>query len=257
MHKRPAIGFALLMAGSLAFAAPTAILSGLKGKVEVKPASGDWRPATEGMRLELSATISTGFDSTANLLIEKSKILVKPLTRLTLDKLVEQQPGSLSTSVYLRVGAVQASVKAATPGTPQDFKVQSPYSTASVRGTEFEFDGIRLVVIEGKVRFIPGPPRREGQEGGQSGDQGGQGGQAGDQGDGDQGVDVDAGEAAELEQNYSMDLGGDGVSQDGEGETGDDGLGDLGDEDGGGSEGAGFGTVIITINPEPIPQLPQ
>jgi hypothetical protein len=161
MKKSLLLALSLFSLSALAFAGPQAVLSGLKGKVEVKLAQGSWAPATEGMKVDLRSTISTGFDSTAVIVIDKSKIVVKPLTRLTLDKLVEQSAGSVAASMFLRVGAVQASVKATTPGTPQDFKVQSPYSTASVRGTEFDFDGFHLAVKEGVVRLIPGRPVRD------------------------------------------------------------------------------------------------
>ena len=162
-----------------AYAGPQAVLSGLKGKVEVKSEKGEWKPAIEGMKLNLRSTISTGFDSTATILVEKSKIVVKPLTRLTLDKLLEQSAGSVAASLFLRVGSVQASIKATVPGTPQDFKVQSPYSTASVRGTEFEYDGFFLKVTEGVVRLIPGRPFRDIQTG-ESSDAGGDSGSAQD-----------------------------------------------------------------------------
>ena len=161
MKRHIAILIASFALASFAFAGPQAVLGTLKGKVEVKTAQGDWGPAAEGMNIDLSTTLSTGFDSTAVILIDKSKLVVKPLTRLTLDKLLERSSGSVAASLFLRVGSVQASVKATTPGVPQDFKVQSPYSTASVRGTEFEFDGFHLRVIEGVVRLVPGRPARE------------------------------------------------------------------------------------------------
>lgn len=171
MKKALALVVAGLIVAASLYAGPQAVLSGLKGKVEIKPAQGDWIPASEGMKVDIRATLSTGFDSTATLTIEKSRIVVKPLTRLTIDKLVEQSAGSVAASMFLRVGAVQASVKATIPGTPQDFKVKSPYSTASVRGTEFSFDGLHLAVIEGVVRLIPGRPVRDTQpsEGGDNG----------------------------------------------------------------------------------------
>lgn len=153
-----------------AFAGPVATLGDIKGKVEVKLAKGDWTTATEGMKIDLNTTISTGFDSTATLAIEKTTVVVRPLTRLTLDKLLEQSPGSTSTSLFLRVGSVQAKVKATVPGTPQDFKVQSPYSTASVRGTEFEYDGLTLSVTEGTVSLVPGRPKRDIQSSGTEGE---------------------------------------------------------------------------------------
>jgi hypothetical protein len=141
-------------------AAPQAVLSMIKGKVEVKLAgTSAWVPATEGMAITTLATVSTGFDATVTIVIDKTSIAVKPLTRMTVDKLVEDQ-GKVTTSCYLRVGSVQANVKSA-EGVKQDFKVKSPYSTASVRGTVFTFSGLRLAVDEGRVAFIPGRPERD------------------------------------------------------------------------------------------------
>ena len=141
-------------------AAPDAILQSLKGKVEVRnPGSQTWQPATEGEVLSIAATLSTGFDSSVVVVMGKSTLQVKPLTRMTIDKLVEEG-GTLKTSTFLRVGSVAASVKSA-DGVKQDFKVQSPYSTASVRGTEFDFDGLNLKVTDGVVSFIPGRPTRD------------------------------------------------------------------------------------------------
>jgi hypothetical protein len=145
------------------FAEVTATLTDIKGKVEVKPSGGDWVTAKDGMKINLLSTISTGFDSTAVVKIDKSSIFVNSLTRMTLDKLLESS-GKVTTSVFLRVGSVKASVKSA-EGVKQDFKVQSPYSTASVRGTEFEFDGITVRVSEGIVAVIPGRPTRDIQAG--------------------------------------------------------------------------------------------
>ena len=141
-------------------ASPQAILINIKGKVEVKAVNAsNWTKATEGMVINTLTTVSTGFDSTVTVQIEKTTLQVKPLTRMSIDKLVATSD-NISTSCYLRVGSVKASVKSA-EGVKQDFKVQSPYSTASVRGTEFEFNGIRLSVNEGHVSFQPGRPQRE------------------------------------------------------------------------------------------------
>lgn len=136
-----------------------AVLTRIKGKVEIKPEKGSWAAAREGMKVNILTTISTGFDASAVLVMDKNEIVVHPLTRMTVDKLLESQ-GTVSTSVYLRVGSVRASVKSA-ENVKQDFKVQSPYSTASVRGTVFETDGIQLSTIEGSVAFVPGRPVRD------------------------------------------------------------------------------------------------
>jgi hypothetical protein len=154
-----ALAVILGAAASLA-AGPQAILTSLKGKVEVKGAGATaWAPATEGMVLPTMATVSTGFDSSVTIVIDKTTIAVKPLTRMTIDKLVEDQ-GKVTTSCYLRVGNAKASVKSA-EGVKQDFKVGSPYSTASVRGTVFEYNGFDLKVDEGTVSFIPGRAERD------------------------------------------------------------------------------------------------
>lgn len=150
----------LVTASPLWAAQPEAVLQSLKGKVEVKvPGSKSWSPAVEGQILSPAAVLSTGFDSSVVVAIDKTTIQVKPLTRLTIDKLVEES-GTVKTSTFLRVGSVSTSVKSAA-GVKQDFKIQSPYSTASVRGTEFDFDGLKLKVREGLVAFILGRPQRE------------------------------------------------------------------------------------------------
>jgi len=143
-------------------AAPEAVLQSLKGKVEVKaPGTTAWVAATEGQTLSPAVTLSTGFDSSVVVVIGKTTIQVKPLTRMTIDKLVEEG-GAVKTSTFLRVGNVSASVKSA-DGVKQDFKVQSPFSTASVRGTEFDYDGIKLAVKEGLVALALGRSPRESQ----------------------------------------------------------------------------------------------
>ena len=156
--KRPVFAIiALALATSLY--SQTAVLQNIKGKVEVKALGKDWAPAANGMKVDLLATISTGFDSSVVLLIADNKISVAPLTRLTIDAIVAQS-NSLKTSLHLRVGSVSAEVKS-TKGVSQDFKVTSPYSTASVRGTKFSYDGFHLDVREGRVAFIPGRPVRD------------------------------------------------------------------------------------------------
>jgi hypothetical protein len=136
-----------------------AVLTDIKGKVQVKPRDGEWVTATEGISVDSLTTISTGFDSSVVLKMNKTTVFVKPLTRMTLDKLVESN-GTVSTSLFLRVGSVKASVKS-TEGVKQDFKVQSPYSTASVRGTEYGFNGRRVDTSEGTVLLQPGTPIRD------------------------------------------------------------------------------------------------
>ena len=161
MNKKAMILLAALVCGGAAWAAvPQATLQSLKGKVEVKVPGGSWAAAAEGQVLNPADTLSTGFDSSAVVMMGKTTVQVKPLTRMTIDKLVEEG-GTVKTSTFLRVGNVSVSVKSA-EGVKQDFKVQSPYSTASVRGTEFDYNGLNLKVKEGIVAFILGRLAREG-----------------------------------------------------------------------------------------------
>jgi len=157
--KRLIIATILLAAVTALGAQTTATIRDLKGKVEVKPLGKNWVLAKDGMVVDTLATISTGFDSSATLLIGKNKVGIAPLTRLTVDKIVEKA-GKLDTSLHLRVGKVSAEVKSSS-GTAQDFKVTSPYSTASVRGTRFDYDGFLVRVADGTVAFIPGKPNRD------------------------------------------------------------------------------------------------
>lgn len=153
----------LALSGGIAsglWAAPQAVLQSLKGKVEIKAAGSKvWATAAEGQVLKPATTLSTGFDSSVVVVIDQTTIQVKPLTRMTIDKLVEES-GTVKTSTFLRVGNVSASVKSA-EGVKQDFKVQSPYSTASVRGTKFDYNGLKLKVREGLVALILGRSKRD------------------------------------------------------------------------------------------------
>jgi len=160
---RTAVGAVLVigLAVTVSAAAPNAVLSQMKGKVEIKaPGATTWTAATVGMTIVPLATISTGFDSTATVTIDKNNIYVKPLTRISIDKLIEES-GTVTTNVFLRVGSTTTSVKSS-EGVKQAFNVSSPYSTASVRGTEFDYNGVQLNVTEGLVALSLGRPNREG-----------------------------------------------------------------------------------------------
>jgi hypothetical protein len=147
-----AIFASLLIGPVLAASAATAMVKDIRGNVNVRVASGAWAPARAGMQFDTGDTISTGFNSTAVLTIGLTTITVQQLTRMRLDELVQKQ-GKLTTSFTLPIGRVQAHVKSA-DGSPQDFRIHSPVSTAAVRGTEFTFDGYSLEVTDGVVRYI-------------------------------------------------------------------------------------------------------
>ena len=124
----------------------------LSGKVEVKNPGKGWVPARDGMEILGGTIISTGFGGTAVLDLGSSEIRIKQLTRMTLDELTEQE-GTVSTQLTLNVGRVSAKVKT-TEGLTHNFTLRSPTSTASVRGTEFDFDGFMIRVKDGRVSFL-------------------------------------------------------------------------------------------------------
>lgn len=128
-----------------------ATIGKLAGKVEVQLPGKEWRAAKEGELLPKGTMISTGFKSSAVLTVNNSTILVKPVTRMKLEDIVQTQSGT-STQVYLSTGKLSVEV---TPQQNQttDFTVSSPTATASVRGTGFDFDGILLVVHHGVVEL--------------------------------------------------------------------------------------------------------
>jgi hypothetical protein len=147
--KKTALGF-LLMLGAALLGAQTARIQRISGAVEVKaPGAAEWRPAEEGQTLDRAALISTGFRSSALLSVGASTITVRALTRLSLEEIVAAR-NEEQVTVQLRTGRIRAEVNPPTGGTT-DFTVRSPVATASVRGTVFDFDGIRLRVEEGRV----------------------------------------------------------------------------------------------------------
>ena len=123
----------------------------VSGKVEYQIPGDVWRAASTGTRIPSGALISTGFRSEATLEIDSAVLTVRPLTRMRIDELVEKE-GVISTELHLRVGRVRAEVKAV-KGLQNNFRLTSPVSTAAVRGTSFDYDGVNLRVLSGLVRF--------------------------------------------------------------------------------------------------------
>jgi hypothetical protein len=142
----------LVLWGWRALFAQEAVVKEIHGTVEVKaPGGAVWTPARQGQTLARGDLISTGFRSTAVLTIGGSALEVRPLTRLSLEELVRTGKDE-KVNINLQAGRVRADVKPP-PGGISFFTVRSPTVTASVRGTAFEFDGLRLRVEEGRVHL--------------------------------------------------------------------------------------------------------
>jgi ferric-dicitrate binding protein FerR (iron transport regulator) len=156
--KNKLMVIAVLFAMSAAAWGQDAVIREIRGTVEIKaPGASEWVPARPGTVLAKDASISTGFRSTALVVLGNSTLTVRPLTRLRLDELAEAQ-GREQVSLNLQTGRVRAEVTPPSGG-KTDFTVRSPSATASVRGTIFEFDGINLSVIDSTVR-LSGPNGR-------------------------------------------------------------------------------------------------
>ena len=127
----------------------SALVRSVSGRVEYREASEAWKTATEGTKIPIGATVSTGFDSHAVLEIGTASLEIAALTRMTIREIVEKN-GVVKTELRLQVGKVKAQVKKA-EGIQNDFTLKSPVTTASVRGTSFDFDSVNLDVSDGIV----------------------------------------------------------------------------------------------------------
>ncbi|MDR1286949.1 MAG: FecR domain-containing protein [Treponema sp.] len=149
--------FALLVLGASLLHAQegAAYILECSGTVEVKtPGATEWKAAETGALLTKDTVISTGFRSTARIALGNSTLIVRPLTRLSLEELQTIQ-GHESVNLFVQTGRVRAEVNPPTGGRT-DFTVRGPVITASVRGTSFDFDGLILNVTEGLVHVTGG-----------------------------------------------------------------------------------------------------
>jgi hypothetical protein len=129
-----------------------ALIRNIAGTVEVKlPGAEEWIQAEEGMSITNNTAISTGFRSTAVLVLGESFITLRPLTRLTLEELILGRSNE-GAALSLRTGRIRAEVKPPAEG-KTNFTVRMPAVTASVRGTVFDLDPLNLSVREGRVLY--------------------------------------------------------------------------------------------------------
>jgi hypothetical protein len=129
-----------------------AVFIEVHGKVEIRsPGASGWTAAAEGMNIDRETVISTGFKSGAVIQVLSSRILLRPLTHLSLESIIAGE-GSEEIELSLRAGRIRT--EAPPPaGRPLVFTVRSPMVVASVRGTSFEFDTVNLLVDKGLVRY--------------------------------------------------------------------------------------------------------
>jgi len=142
----------LFFALAVSVFAQNGVIREITGEVEIKHSgASSFIPAAAGAVVNLNTIISTGFRSTAVVVIGNSTLTVRPLTRLSLAE-IQSTSNSESVNVNLQAGRVRVDVNPPS-GTKANFTVQSPSATASVRGTSFEFDMVNVSVEKGKVAF--------------------------------------------------------------------------------------------------------
>jgi hypothetical protein len=144
-----------MLSAGLLFAQNTeAVIKEMTGTVELKTsASADWAAAKAGDRIGKNTIVSTGFKSTAILVAGNSTIVVRPLTRLSLAELINQNETE-TVNVNLNTGRVRVDVNPPA-GSKANFTVQTPTSTASVRGTAFDMNTVNIQVLKGAVNYRP------------------------------------------------------------------------------------------------------
>jgi len=142
----------LLLAGLNVFS-QEAFIDQLTGTVEIKqPNENSFKAANKGDKLFKETVLSTSFKSFAIIKIGSTTITIRPLTTLSLTE-IQKQENLETVNVNLQTGRVRVDVKPPV-GTKAATTLTSPSTTASVRGTSFEFDATNLYVNEGSVSFV-------------------------------------------------------------------------------------------------------
>jgi len=135
-----------------AFAQQSGVIKEVYGTVELKPAgAAAFVPAKAGDPVAPNTVVSTSFRSLASILVGSTTLTVRAITRMTLTEIVDAQ-GTELLKIELQAGRIRANIKPPA-GTRANMSVKSPIATASVRGTEFDFDTCSVTVYNGVVEF--------------------------------------------------------------------------------------------------------
>lgn len=161
------ISLALMACGTISAFAVDAKVTSVTGKVQMqKKGSSEWVDLSKGDTVEEGAIISTGFNSNATLKLGESVCTISPLTRMSVEQLTRQDVAGTDknvtkTTVYIDTGKASFKVNS-TSKNLNDFKVHTPASTASVRGTAFDsYASGETDVTEGLVGMSDGETREQ------------------------------------------------------------------------------------------------
>lgn len=137
------------LVGAAAFGVEQGVIDSVSGTVRIHQADGSWELAEVGDLVEDGMALSTGFDASAVVALGASRITVDPIAYVQFSELAQDGTEDRAT-MDLSFGRVRSRVRD-TEGRSTDFEVRSPVSTATVKGTDFLYDGSRLEVLEGDV----------------------------------------------------------------------------------------------------------
>ncbi len=128
-------------------------IAGLEGEVEVKlPGSKEWIPAKVDMRLGQGAEIQTSLFSWVDLrLANDTTTRLDSVTRMRVDRYL-QDATAIRTTLHVRSGTVAAVVNKGK--LKSDFRITTPRSTASVRGSELAWLQILPWTMGGDMYLI-------------------------------------------------------------------------------------------------------
>lgn len=142
MITKKIICFVFSFIFSFSLFAIDARVTSLNGKCQIQEkGSSNWVELNKGDIIKEGSIISTGFNSNLVINLGDSVCNVAPLTRLSLEqlsnKVLEGDKNITKTIVYIDTGKASFTVNS-TKKNLNDFKVYTPASTASVRGTAFD-----------------------------------------------------------------------------------------------------------------------
>lgn len=125
-------------ADMLRVAPAQAVLNAVSGNVRWRAGEAGWQVATNGTNLVTGASLETGDNSSALLVLsDGSRIVVAPNSQLTLDTL-SLYAGGLMADTRMRLQSGQAEITAnPAQRSNQNLKIQTPSAQAVVRGTQF------------------------------------------------------------------------------------------------------------------------
>lgn len=112
----------------------------IKNKVQYEyPTNNVWENVNVGDILHKKAIIKTGFNSNATFSFGKSRVVMGPITRITVEQAVSNLSEDAETSIFIDRGKTFCTVNSERKDRKINFTVRSPVAAASVRGTKFYF----------------------------------------------------------------------------------------------------------------------